>query len=151
MMQRVSLRSWSRPWCLLLGATLAVGLGCPHEPEEGNEADHVGVAAQCQVDADCEYDPDTDGEPFELRCLTNFKGGYCGVVDCASHDDCPDGSACVFDDSGQNYCFRLCESDADCNQQRPSEVAATCSSSVRFAGSQDLSDARACIPPVEAR
>lgn len=119
------------------------GLGCPppHEPE-GTEADQVGVAAQCQADVDCEVEADSDG--YELECLTNFKGGYCGIVDCQGHEDCPQGAACVAHDDGRQYCFRICRDKAECNLNRDVDHEANCSANIAWVG-DDVG--KACVPP----
>jgi len=148
MMLRSPLRSLGRLASPVLLAALASSFGCHTDepPPEGNEADQVGVAAQCQVDADCEHDTDTDtdGDPFVLECLTNFKGGYCGVTDCTSHDDCPLGSACVMHDDGSNYCFRLCVDKAECNLHRDADQEANCSANITYVGDEV---GKACVPP----
>ncbi len=150
-MRPPALRSYGRSASPALLVALVSIFGCHADdppPPEGNEADQVGVAAQCQVDADCEYehvhDTDTDGDPFVLECLTNFKGGYCGVTDCTSHDDCPDGSACVMHDDGANYCFRLCVDKAECNLHRDADQEANCSANITYVG-DDVG--KACVPP----
>jgi len=127
----------------LLVALTATG-ACHVEEPAGNEADMVGVAAQCDVDDDCLFEPDTGGEPFDLQCLTTFKGGYCGVVDCTAHVDCPEGSACVAHDDGVNYCFRLCVDKAECNLHRSPDQEANCSSNVDYVGPDA---GKACVPP----
>src|SRR5690606_5659169 len=92
------------------GVALALifGLGCgPPDDDPETEADRFGVGAACSVDEDCEYETDDDdtGGPV-LECLSQFSGGYCGVIDCVSNDDCPEASGCVAHDDGRNYCFR---------------------------------------------
>jgi hypothetical protein len=130
---------------LCLAAALAAVPGCaPEEPPEGTEADQVGVAAQCQADPDCEVEADSDGPEFELQCLTNFKGGYCGVVDCMAHEDCPLGSACVAHEDGRNYCFRICQDKSECNINRDLDNEANCSANITWVG-DDVG--KACVPP----
>lgn len=150
MMLRLAPRSLGRlaPSVLLVALASSFGCNADEPPPEGNEADQVGVAAQCQIAADCEYeyehDTDTDTEPFVLECLTSFKGGYCGVTDCTSHEDCPLGSACVMHDDGSNYCFRLCVDKAECNLHRDADQEANCSSNIAYVG-DDVG--KACVPP----
>jgi hypothetical protein len=110
----------------------------------GNEADRVGVAAECRSDADCPVVV-CDVEPCpELLCLRQFTGGYCGLVDCVDDLECPHGSACVAHTDGSNYCFRLCNNKAECNVNRSADVESNCSSNVTFIQPQAL---RACVPP----
>lgn len=111
----------------------------------GNEADRVGVGGECTVTADCPL-LECETEPCpELQCLTNFAGGYCGLDDCVSDLDCPQGSACVtHDEDGINYCFRLCDNKPECNINRSVDVESNCSSSVDFVAPQTQ---RACVPP----
>lgn len=97
--------------------TLAIGLSaCGSD----NEADKLGVGAQCSGADDC-----NDGQ----SCL-GFKGGYCGVADCQAHSDCPDGSVCVFYTDGKNYCFRACADKAECNANRDADNEANCSGNI---------------------
>ncbi|MBA2664059.1 MAG: hypothetical protein H0U74_17345 [Bradymonadaceae bacterium] len=102
----------------------------------GDEADNLGVGAQCQTVDDC-----GDAQ----QCLTQFKGGYCGLSDCESHDDCPGASSCVTHGDGKNYCFRHCLDKAECNANRAVENEANCSSSANLLGG--VKDVKVCIPP----
>ena len=43
---------------------------------------------------------------------------------CSTHDDCPDGSVCLF---SRKSCASLCESDADCRNQETCHACATSS------------------------
>ena len=117
-------------------ALLATGCG-----DGSTEADRVGVGAQCTANAECES-PD---EEIELVCLTQFTGGYCGLEGCEGDVGCPDGSACVTHDDGENYCFRLCAEKPECNQYRSTENEANCSSNVDFVDGKQ--DRKACVPP----
>lgn len=99
-------------------------------------ANEEGVGAQCTEDAQC-----AEGQ----QCLTAFKGGYCGVSDCASTDDCPDGSTCVAHDNGTNYCFLDCVEKAECNDNRDDSVEANCSSS--FTPVDGNKGVKVCLPP----
>ena len=83
------------------------------------EADKLGIGASCATADDC-----ADNQ----QCLTVFKGGYCGLSDCAADADCPQGSACVAHDDGRSYCFRVCSTKADCNAHRAADQEANCSS-----------------------
>ncbi len=124
---------------LLLGCSDGDGGG-----DEGNEADQVGVAAQCVDAADCQPPSDSDGPEYMLECLDDFRGGYCGAIDCDAHAECPEGSGCVAHDDGQNYCFRLCVDKPECNVNRDIDVEANCSANIVFVG-DDLG--KACVPP----
>ncbi len=108
---------------------------------DGTEADQLGVGAECAVVDDCSQEEGA----IEQECLPQFKGGYCGVVGCVSNDDCPESSACVAHDDGQNYCFRTCLDKAECNENRDADNEANCSSSVDFTDG-DLGF-KACVPP----
>jgi hypothetical protein len=110
----------------------------------GNEADRIGVGAECTSTDDCPI-LECEEEPCpELECLTQFAGGYCGLENCVDDVDCPMGSACVRHDDGVNYCFRLCDQKPECNLNRSVDVESNCSSSVEFIDPQTQ---RACVPP----
>lgn len=112
---------------------LSLVLGCG-----GNPADRAGIGAQCSTKADC----------FESNqsCLTDFRGGYCGAVDCLIDTDCPHGAGCVTHDDGQNYCFRLCADKVDCNANRSAANEANCVGSIQFAD-PGRTAGKACVPP----
>ena len=106
----------------------------------GSEADELGVGAQCTAMEDCEQP-----EGFTEMCLTQFKGGYCGIQGCTSDLDCVEDSACIAHEDGINYCFRVCIDKPDCNENRDLENESNCSSSVTFTdGTQGR---KACVPP----
>lgn len=107
------------------------------DDEDLSEAQRHGVGRACEEDRDC-----GDGVP-PLECLP-FKGGYCGLEDCASDRDCPSGSACVRHD-GKNYCFLICRDKPECNPTRPPDSQANCSSNIEF--TDDRRDVKACVPP----
>ena len=115
---------------------------CGDDDDDGTEADKLGVGASCKSNADCLREGDGG---VNLSCLTQFKGGYCGVEDCASNDDCPEASACVAHDDGSNYCFRSCAEKAECNLHRGEDEEANCSSSVDYV-EQDT-PGKSCVPP----
>ncbi len=121
---------------VLLGSIVTLPLACGGDDDGATEADRIGVAAECDESADCREGQD---------CLTQFRGGYCGLADCASDEDCPQGSACVAHDDGQNYCFRICLDKADCNRNRSLDNAANCSANITFVDGQ--TDIKACVPP----
>jgi hypothetical protein len=128
----------------LLAATLAALLfGCGDD-DGGNAADRLGVGAQCARDADC-LQSTVDGG-ISQTCLTQFKGGYCGVEDCTSAEDCPMGSACVAHDDGNNYCFRICADKPECNLHRDADNESNCSANVDYV-EEPAGGAKACVPP----
>lgn len=130
---------------LLTSLLLAVALGgCAEEDDPGTEADRLGVGAQCQNTARCEAYAESEGSDVMLSCLSQFKGGYCGIIDCIDHDDCPEGSACVAHDDGFNYCFRVCADKAECNDNRSVDNEANCSANITWVG-EDFG--KACVPP----
>jgi hypothetical protein len=104
----------------------------------GSSANDLGVGAQCGSNADC-------NTANHETCLTQFKGGYCGLEGCMHDTDCPTGSACVMHTDGHNYCFLLCSTKTDCNDNRDPANEANCSSSVTFIDPQ--TGAKACVPP----
>jgi hypothetical protein len=109
-----------------------------------NEADRVGVGAECTNDSDCPI-VECDVEPCPvLACLRQFSGGYCGLSNCTADVQCPLGSACVAHTDGTNYCFRLCSAKPECNARRSPDVEANCSASVEFIEPQTF---KACVPP----
>jgi len=102
-----------------------------------DNADSLGVGAQCAMTSQC-------NTKLHEVCLTQFKGGYCGLQGCAHDTDCPTDSACVMHTDGNNYCFRLCATKDDCNANRDPANEANCSSSVTFI---DPQTDKACVPP----
>jgi hypothetical protein len=104
--------------------------------DDGSEAIRSGVGDACEVTDDCEHN--------DQACLTEFKGGYCGLRDCESDVECPDGSACVTH-AGANYCFLICAEKVDCNLRRSVEDESNCSSSAEFV--DDTLNRKACVPP----
>ena len=112
--------------------------------DDGVEADRVGVGAECKTDVDCAPPLPDGGVP--QRCLTQFKGGYCGLQNCTSHAACPEGSACVVHEDGERYCFRSCIDKAECNVNRTPDNESNCSSSVTYVDG-DKSLGKACVPP----
>src|SRR5688572_28217297 len=84
-------------------AVTVVALSCG---DGGTEAQRRGVGAACAMADDC--------TETGQSCLTQFKGGYCGVASCTADEECPPGSACVTHDDGMNYCFLICIVKTDC-------------------------------------
>jgi hypothetical protein len=123
----------------LLG--LSIG-GCGDDnppPYTGTPADLVGVGAVCKTDTDCLH---TDAGV--QHCLTEFKGGYCGLKGCTASADCPAGSGCV-NYNGATYCFRRCADKSECNLNRPVDLESNCSSNVDFV--EGKSSDKPCVPP----
>jgi hypothetical protein len=103
----------------------------------GSEAIKRGVGSECAVDKDCT-------ESGQV-CLTQFKGGYCGIANCVHDTNCPAGSACVTEDDGFNYCFLVCVDKVDCNPKRSAANESSCVSSLTFVdGTNGL---KVCRPP----
>ena len=98
------------------------------------------VGRQCTSAAECPVEMQ-----IQLECLTQFKGGYCGLEGCTGDADCPEGSACVNYDDGEDYCFRLCQDKPECNRDRSVENESNCIGSVTFVDSRN--DRKACEPP----
>lgn len=121
---------------LTVAALLSLGLSLSSCDDDGTEADRKGIGASCAKSEDC-------SEKGQV-CLP-FKGGYCGVVDCADNAGCPSGSACVKHDDGKNYCFRVCVEKIDCNANRPVESESNCSSKTSpVSGGKET---KVCVPP----
>lgn len=119
---------------LILSITLLALIACSDD-----NADSLGVAAQCTVSDDCNTE---NGQ----ECLLDFKGGYCGIEGCLRNLDCPADAACVAHDNGTNYCFRTCTDKAQCNENRDAENEANCSSNITFVDN-DQDGVKACVPP----
>src|SRR5512138_3372156 len=98
-----------------LALAFTLTLGC------GDDADSLGIGAQCTKTDEC------DGSTHQT-CLTQFKGGYCGLQGCIHDSDCPADSACVAHTDGQQYCFRTCAQKPDCNANRDALNESNCSS-----------------------
>ena len=103
----------------------------------GSEAQRRGVGAECAKDS--------DSSEAGQRCLTQFKGGYCGVAPCTADIDCPSGSACVVHSDASNYCFLICTDKPDCNRSRSVVNEANCSSSAVLV--EEPKDRKVCSPP----
>jgi hypothetical protein len=109
-------------------------LGCG---DGGTEAQRRGVGSDCAMSSDCTESGQS--------CLTQFKGGYCGVTGCTNDAGCPAGSACVMHDDGMSYCFLLCSVKADCNRNRAVDAEANCSSTAVLV--EEPRDRKVCSPP----
>lgn len=128
----VVMRSILRSFAALLLALVPLAAGC-------GDADSLGVAAECSTEAPC---PELDDE-VTLACLTEFKGGYCGLKGCAANADCPENAICVTH-GGENYCFRTCTDKTECNANRTEKNEANCSSSITRV---EAGSSKACVPP----
>jgi hypothetical protein len=122
-----------------LGLWFAACGSDPPPPYVGTQADLIGVGATCRTDADC-FRP----EGSVQNCLTEFKGGYCGLKGCTVSTDCPAGSGCVTY-SGSTYCFRRCKDKAECNLNRPQADESNCSSNINFV--EGNATDKPCVPP----
>jgi hypothetical protein len=116
----------------LLLSVLALGCG------DDNESDRLGVGAECTMTDECNTD---NGQ----SCLTQFKGGYCGVQGCTGDIDCPESSACITHTDSINYCFRTCIDKAECNANRTVDNESNCSANVTFV--DGAMSRKACVPP----
>ena len=103
-----------------------------------SNADSLGVGAQCAKTSEC-------NTKLKEACLTQFKGGYCGLAGCTHDSDCPTDSACIMHTDGTNYCFRTCATKDECNANRDPANEANCSSNVTFVDAQN--NRKACVPP----
>lgn len=104
-----------------------------------DEADTLGIGAECTSTNECDEDSNQ-------ACLADFKGGYCGIEDCAFDTDCPESSACIAHEDGTNYCFRTCLDKAECNANRSEEHESNCSANVTFVEERE-DNLKACVPP----
>jgi hypothetical protein len=123
-------------WFGSVALAVVVVAACGDGDGSGTEAQRRGVGAACTADEDCT-------EPGQ-ECL-DFKGGYCGVADCSSDEDCPSGSACVQHDDGERYCFLICTNKPQCNVTRPADAEANCVANIEFVDGP--STFKACVPP----
>jgi hypothetical protein len=122
-----------------LGLCLAACGGHDPPPPYGTQADLIGVGAACRANTDC-----FQTEGGAQQCLTEFKGGYCGLKGCTTSADCPAGSGCV-SYNGATYCFRRCKEKAECNLNRSIDVESNCSSNIDFV--EGKASDKPCIPP----
>jgi len=126
----------------VLFSLLAGGCGDDGSDDgSGNAAVRRGVGAACTTDSDCKTD---------LVCLTEFKGGMCGIAECTTTSECPEGSVCVADsDLSRNFCLLACDVKEDCNVHRPLDDEANCSSTLNEVDPPDggTNDPKVCRPP----
>lgn len=130
-----------------LAMAMVLMLGTPgcgaDDPPPATDADRVGVGAECHTADDC-LQPEPDAGPAQV-CLTQFKGGYCGIEDCTANEDCPEGSACVAHTDGTNYCFRICNDKVECNLNRAPDNESNCSANIEYV--DGTTQDKACVPP----
>lgn len=127
---------------ILVACCFATACGADDDDDgAANEAVRRGVGAACTADPDCT-------EPGQT-CLTDFKGGMCGIADCTSSAECPDGSVCVADpDLARNFCLLVCNDKADCNVHRSAAEEANCSSTLNEIDMGGTgTDPKVCRPP----
>jgi len=117
----------------LLFTLFVVACGCGSGQ---NAANQRGVGAECGMNTDCQT-----GQ----ACLSEFKGGYCGLAGCQHDTDCPQGSACVTDANQVNYCFLTCAQKTDCNLHRSAIDESDCTSSLTFV--DGAMSRKVCRPP----
>jgi hypothetical protein len=113
-------------------------VSCGDDDDNNNEANTLGVGAQCVDTEECDVE---NGQ----ECLLDFKGGYCGISQCITDEECPQGSRCVAHDDGVNYCFLVCLDKDECNINRGVDFESNCSSSITFV--EEPQDSKACVPP----
>lgn len=118
----------------LLAATILGASGCGDD----DGAIRRGIGAECALDTDC--------NEMGQRCLTQFRGGYCGASACMHDTDCPSGSACVTEDDGANYCFLVCADKPECNVNRSLANESNCVGSLPFV--DGAMGRKACRPPL---
>ena len=104
---------------------MAAACGCG---SNASEAIRRGVGAECNASLAC--------SEATQACLTEFKGGYCGVSGCLRDTDCPQGSACVTDDGQTNYCFLICADKPECNVNRTLDKVESATEAVQRCGQQ---------------
>jgi len=120
---------------LPLGALLAAVMATPACGDD--DASALGVGGSCGSNSDCPDEAPT--------CLTNFKGGYCGIKDCKGDGDCPEGAGCVAHTDGTSYCFLICADKEECNENRGADEESNCSANVTFTSGRKGD--KACVPP----
>lgn len=102
-----------------------------------SNADTKGIAAECKTDADCKEQ--------DQKCLTQFRGGYCGMKDCTADKNCPTNALCIKHTDNNNYCFRSCNEKVDCNANRSTANEANCSANVESV--EGKKGIKSCVPP----
>ena len=123
----------------IVGSCALCGCGDDDGP---TESDRLGVGAECSTNEDCLREGDGG---VNLACLTQFKGGYCGLEGCTGNQDCPERSACVAHADGKNYCFRSCTDKSECNVNRSADHESNCSANVEYVDRD--TQGKSCVPP----
>jgi hypothetical protein len=138
-------------WMQSMGVAVALSVlsmtaACGDDDDDGGEteSDRIGIARACANNDDCANEAN-----LPLICLTNFKGGYCGLKDCTNdRPDCPEGSRCVTHDDGVNYCFRECvDKYPDCNWNRPTDAENNCIGGGNVTYVESNYQGKVCLPP----
>ncbi len=121
-------------WMVLAGGAMVAAAGCGDD--DGAVA--RGIGAECAADMDC--------TEMGQRCLTQFRGGYCGESACMHDTDCPTGAACITEDDGLNYCFLTCADKPECNVHRTLANESNCVGSLTFV--DGTMGRKVCRPPL---
>jgi len=131
--------------CLVPVLCLGAIFSCGDDDHGGSQAQQRGVGAECTMANQCFPNETLPDGAMALECLTTFRGGYCGLQNCAGDEECPLGSACITHDDGENYCFLICSDKPQCNVYRTLENESNCSSNTDFVdGAQGR---KTCVPP----
>lgn len=118
---------------ILCALVVVAAVGCGNSQ---SEAIRRGVGSECNANLMC--------TEMGQVCLTEFKGGYCGVSGCLHDTDCPSGSACVTENQ-INYCFLICADKTNCNPNRTVANESNCTSSLSFV--DGTMGRKVCNPP----
>ena len=118
---------------ILCGLVVVAAVGCGSGQ---SEAVRRGVGSECNASQMC--------TEMGQVCLTEFKGGYCGVSGCQHDSECQAGSACVTE-NGTNYCFLICADKPECNVKRTLDNESNCTSSLSFV--DGTMGRKVCNPP----
>lgn len=89
--------------CKLLQNLEGEFIGACHEVIPSTRKGERGPAETCASNSYC------DGS---AGCLTDFEGGYCGVLTCSNELPCPDGTECVMVND-RPVCLKGCNADAE--------------------------------------
>lgn len=77
----------------------------------GGDGGGLSVPAPGEVGAPCTADAECAGD--KARCLTDWPGGYCVILDCAA-DTCPVGSECYRLEDDSTLCLKTCDDATMC-------------------------------------
>lgn len=92
-----------------------------------------GIGASCARDEDC---------ATGYSCSPGYDGGYCGLDDCETSDDCPSDSACILTSAGTT-CAKRCSTQSDCSFCRYDDFV-SCSDDAEFVVAADATSV--CLP-----